>query len=75
MDRQPELKFKRSPCPQCGARTEKQAETMCKQTLGYDDEYHCSGEFDAKGWSMTPTTESLAALEAWYGEQLKQQAL
>jgi hypothetical protein len=61
----PPLHMKRAPCPQCGARTEKQAETMCKQTLGWDDEYHCAGEFDAKGWSVQPTPESIKAIDEW----------
>lgn len=72
-DPRPPLKFKRTPCPQCGARTEKQAETMCKQTLGYDDEYHCAGEFDANGWSIQPTAESLKANDEWYARETKRQ--
>ena len=65
-DPQPPLQFKRKPCSQCGARTEKQAETMCTQSLGYDDEYHCAGEFDKAGWSVQPTPESIKRLDDWY---------
>jgi hypothetical protein len=64
-DPMPPLKMKRSPCIQCGARTERQAETMCKQTLGHDDEYHCAGEFDGQGWSVRPTPESIQRLDDW----------
>lgn len=36
--------FRRSPCPQCGARTENQAETRCTASPGIDDEYHCAAD-------------------------------
>lgn len=69
-DPQPALVFKRKPCSQCGARTEKQAETMCTQSLGYDDEYHCAGEFDKSGWSVEATPESLKKNAEWWGRRL-----
>lgn len=65
VEQMPLVKFVRKPCAQCGARTAGQAETMCKQTLGIDDEYHCAGEFDKAGWSVRPTPESIKAIDDW----------
>jgi hypothetical protein len=56
---------KRTPCPDCKAKTEKQAEKMCKPQRGYDDEYECTGMYmavDKQGYltnSKFPTEEDL----------------
>ena len=68
----PELKYARRACPQCGARTSRQAETVCKATQGMDGDYHCAGndaKEDAHGWLLFHTEASLNALDAWYQQQ------
>lgn len=66
-DPMPNLDFVRRACSQCGARTEKQAETKCTATQGMDGDYHCAGEFNEDGWSVAPTAKSLKRLDDWYG--------
>ena len=61
----PAAKYKLGPCSQCGARTERQAETRCRATQGIDGDYHCAGEFDANGRSIVVTPESIKAIDAW----------
>lgn len=43
--------FKRTPCQRCGAKTEKQADSMCKPQVS-NGEYDCTGMYmDTKnGW-------------------------
>lgn len=64
-NKMPSVVMMLAPCAQCGARTERQAETMCKATQGIDGDYHCAGEFDARGRSVTPTPESIRAIDEW----------
>lgn len=68
-EKPPALKFKEAPCILCGARTERQAETRCKPSLGIDDEYTCPGEFNARGYSHVPTPESMKWLDDWYAAE------
>lgn len=65
MTRAPAIKYERGPCPQCGAETDTQAETMCKQTCDQTGEWSCAGEFDRNGHSIRPTAASVANLDAW----------
>lgn len=61
----PALVYVPTPCPQCGAVTEKDAETMCKQTCDETGEYSCEGEFQ-DGISVQPTPESLKAWDNFF---------
>lgn len=61
----PELKYQRAACHFCGAVTELEAETKCKPTTDETGERYCGSDFDAEGFSVTPTQESLAAQNAW----------
>lgn len=61
-----------TPCPGCGARTEKEAETMCRPTTDQTGERSCCGEFNDEGISVQPTPESIAAMDAWIDEQVAQ---
>lgn len=76
-DPEPALVYVRAKCPKCGARTLKQAETMCRPTLGIDDEYTCpAGENeDAAGFLRQPTTASIKAQDDWHGREAARQNL
>lgn len=63
----PSLVMKCAPCVHCGARTENQAETMCRSTQDWTGEHSCPGEFDRNGRSVVPTAASLKALDDYYG--------
>lgn len=68
----PGLRYEYAPCPQCGALTAAEAEDACLATQGMDGDYHCAGNDcmeDDAGRFKFPTAESIAALDAWYGEQ------
>lgn len=69
LDPCPEVKMGIGPCPDCGATTEKDAETMCKPRVAPDGEWFCAGVFDARGNSMVETPESLRALDEWCERQ------
>jgi hypothetical protein len=71
----PPLKYKRKPCSQCGARTEKQAETVCKQQQDVTGEYSCAGEFDRFGWSIQPTPESIKTMDDWCVAEMRKSGL
>jgi hypothetical protein len=64
----PALDFVRRPCPKCGSRTERQAESRCRPTQGYDGDYHCPGGEDWRnGWRVEPTARSIKRLDDYYG--------
>ena len=72
MTAMPELKYARGPCPQCGARTAKQAESACTATQQMSGDYECAGsdcKEDSHGFFRFPTQASLAKLDRWYDEQ------
>ena len=73
IDPMPPLKYKRRACSQCGAKTQRQAEKVCKQTQGIDGDYHCAGEFDSTGWSVQPTDDSIKAMDNWCDREAKRQ--
>jgi hypothetical protein len=63
----PELKYVREPCHMCGAVTEGEAETKCKPKSDQTGERYCGCDtFDAEGYALGPTLESMAAQESWY---------
>lgn len=67
---------KRSACPKCGARTEKQAETMCRPTQDETGDYSCPTDFtatDKQGWFLGPTKAAEAASSAYWGEMCRRQ--
>lgn len=59
------LDWKPALCPQCGARTEDEAETLCLPTSDETGEYSCPGgeRSDAQGRLLQPTPESLLAMD------------
>lgn len=63
------LVFVPTPCPSCGAKTEKEAETMCRPTSDETGERSCNGDFNAEGISVQATPESIAELDRWCTEQ------
>ena len=68
MDKPPTLEYKRAPCPQCGARTYRQAETRCRPTRDMTDEYTCPGDDGHEwpdGYLRQPTKESIRRLNDW----------
>lgn len=49
--------MKHAACPDCGAKTEKQAVAKCKPKRCYNGEYECTGMYmhtDAEGWFTYP---------------------
>jgi hypothetical protein len=65
------LVFVPTPCPTCGARTEKEAETMCRPSSDETGERYCNGEFNEAGIAVQPTPESIAAMDAWIDEEVR----
>ena len=65
MEKMPSPVMTPTPCPQCGARNEDEANDKCTQAQDITGEYTCAGEFDEDGVSVQPTPESLAAMDAW----------
>lgn len=69
----------RRACPRCGAKTEKQAESMCRpQALADTGDYTCPSDWaqvDAQGWFLGPTKAAEKA-DAIYWEEMgrKQEA-
>lgn len=63
----PALQFVREPCHLCGAADETEAETKCRPSTDQTGEYYCGCDFDDDGFAITPTPETLAAQDAWYG--------
>lgn len=63
-DPAPKVEMAPAPCPDCGARTEVDAETMCRPRSDQDGEMYCNGMF-VGGASMQETSESLQALNEW----------
>ncbi len=65
----PKIEYAPAPCPGCGARTFKEAETMCRPTSDETGERSCAGtdcpEPAPNDLLMFPTAASLAALDAW----------
>lgn len=62
-------KSKRTPCPTCHAKTEKQAEKMCRPKSDWDGCYDCIGAYmqtDSRGYfingNFNPTEEELDQL-------------
>lgn len=70
MSKMPAPIYQRAPCPQCGATTEDEANSMCKQSQDVTGEWTCAGEFDRSGHSVVPTPESLAAIDTWIDLQM-----
>lgn len=67
---------KRSACPKCGARTEKQAETKCRPSQDETGEYSCPGSeatVDAQGWFLGPTKAAEEADAIYWGEMCRRQ--
>ena len=64
------LVFVPTPCPRCGARNEKEAETMCRPNTDQAGERSCVGEFNEAGIAVQPTPESVAAMDAWIDQQV-----
>lgn len=67
---------KRSACPKCGAKNEKQAETKCRPSQDETGEYSCPGSdgmVDAQGWFLGPTKAAEAASSVYWGEICRQQ--
>jgi len=63
----PELKYVREPCHMCGAVTEGEAEMKCRPSTDQTGERYCGCDtFDADGYALGPTLESMAAQESWY---------
>lgn len=59
-----------APCPRCGARTEREAEAVCKPGFDETGEHVCPGsQQDAEGRILQPSPEYLAALDAWIERQ------
>jgi hypothetical protein len=63
----PPLRYERTPCHACGAATEAEAETKCRPSSDETGESWCGTDFDAEGYAVSPTTESLQAQDAWIG--------
>ena len=55
----PPLDYRRERCHLCGALDEHEAATKCQSS-------YCGADFDADGYAVTPTLESLVAGEAWH---------
>lgn len=62
----PSLIYVRGPCINCGAVDEVEAETKCRPVTDQTGEWYCDADFDAEGFSIIPTEESLKALDAYY---------
>jgi hypothetical protein len=69
----PKAEYRRAACPRCGARTERQAETICRPDRDITDEYTCpAGEkTDAQGFFIQETP---ASINLWVDWQLAQDA-
>ena len=61
----PELQYRREPCHLCGAATEKEAATKCRPRSDETGERYCGADFDADGFAISATVESLAAMDTW----------
>jgi hypothetical protein len=73
MSGMPSEKYKRGPCPTCGAVTEIEAEDKCQQTCDQSGEYYCAGQFDKQGFSLVATPESVKAIDDWCSAEAKRQ--
>lgn len=66
----PATEYEHRPCAVCGALTDADAETMCKQSSDQSGEYWCNGGAEEvsypDGRLRFETAASLAALDAYY---------
>lgn len=74
-DPNPGILYAPAPCPTCGARTEAEAETMCRPTQDFGGDWSCAAgdRADAEGRLTQPTKESLDAFDAWLDREAKRQ--
>lgn len=67
---QPKRELKRAPCPRCGARTLRQAETRCRPQRDFTDEYVCpsgdEADVDEHGFFRVETDRYLKKMDEWY---------
>ncbi|MDP3869201.1 hypothetical protein [Phenylobacterium sp.] len=63
----------RGACPQCGAHTEEEAETLCRPSQTQDGEYVCAQpdeQSDAEGYLLQETPFAVAERDAWVDREV-----